>query len=83
MCGSFDLAVTEFDTTGEVYTETTVRVAPNPYEGPYQVALVDLGDAMLMARLDDNGDAHIGDTVELCGVVGEGDPGPLFRLTHS
>lgn len=80
LCGSFDLTATTLPTEGEVYAETTVAVAPEPFEGPYQVALVDLGDAMVMARIDADGDAEIGAPVRLCGVVGEQDPGPLFEL---
>lgn len=83
MCGSLDLTATTLPTEGEVYAETTVAVAPEPFEGPYQIALVDLGDAMVMARIDAEGDAEIGAPVELCGVVDGEDPGPLFELRET
>jgi len=76
-CGSFELTVERLPTTGEVYTETTVAVPPEPFEGSYQVALVDIGDARVMAHVD--GEVKIGDEVELRGAVEEDDdPAPLF-----
>lgn len=80
VCGSFELTATTLPTQGEVYTETTVAVAPAPFEGPYQVALIDLGDAMVMGRIDADSEAEIGDPVELCGVVDDENPGPLFEI---
>lgn len=77
-CGSEAIAPIRLPTTGEVYSETTVQVAPEQFEGPYQVALVTLGDARVMARVEDG--VEIGDTVHLGGVVEEDAyPGPLFR----
>ena len=64
-------------TAGEVYAETTVAVAPAGLDAPYQVALVSLGEARVIARID--GEVAIGDTVELSDVVeGEGGPAPVF-----
>jgi len=70
-----------------VYTETTVMVPPiGVDERAYQVAVVQVGEARLMGRIDtgeEDEDTHvdIGDSVELTGyVTGEGDdPAPLFR----
>jgi uncharacterized OB-fold protein len=70
-----------------VYTETTVTVPPaGVEEGQYQVAIVQLGEARVMGRIDagrDDTQVDIGDAVELTGyITGEGgDPAPLFRPT--
>ena len=68
-CGSRDTETVELPTTGTVYTVTTVHVAPVPFdgEGPYDVALVDAGDARLMAHVGEA--VEIGDEVELDGAV--------------
>lgn len=66
-CGSQSLASTELPTTGEVYTETTLEVVPEDFDGPYQVALVTLGDARIMAHVP--GDVDIGQSVELAGTI--------------
>ena len=86
-CGSRDVETVELPTTGEVYTETTVMVPPiGVEERGYQVAVVQVGEARLMGRIDggeEDEDTHvdIGDSVDLTGyVTGEGgDPAPLFR----
>lgn len=78
-CGGRENETVELPTTGEVYTSTTVHVAPVPFDddAPYDVALVDLGDARLMAHIE--ADVEIGETVELDGVVEhEKGVGPLF-----
>ncbi len=77
-CGARALETVSLPTTGTVYTETTIGVAPSEFDGPYRVAVVDLGEARVLARLE--GDAAIGDAVELAGVVetDDGDPAPLF-----
>jgi hypothetical protein len=84
-CGSRGLETVELPTSGEVYTETTVMVPPvGVEERGYQVAVVQVGEARVMARIDagdDDARVAIGDTVDLTGyVTGEGsDPAPLFR----
>ena len=76
-CGSRALDTVDLPTAGEVYTETTVKVPPVGFEGPYQVGLVQVGDARVMARL--RGDVDIEDSVALTGVTEyEGDPTPVF-----
>jgi hypothetical protein len=84
-CGTRELETVELPTSGEVYTETTVMVPPaGVEERGYQVAVVQVGEARVMGRVDGNGgEVHvdIGDSVELTGYIkGEGDdPAPLFR----
>lgn len=77
-CGSRAIETVELPTGGTVYTETTIAVPPDWFdEAGYQVAIVDLGEARLTARID--GDVEIGDAVELVGafeVLEE--PAPLF-----
>lgn len=77
-CGSRDLETVELPTSGTVYAETTIAVAPDWFdEAEYQVALVEVGGARVTARID--GDVAIGDAVELAGtleVVEE--PAPVF-----
>lgn len=76
-CGSRDLETVQFPTTGDVYTETTVHVPPVAFDGPYQVGLVEIGEARVMGRLQ--GDVEIGDAVELIDVIDhDGDPAPVF-----
>ena len=78
-CGSRDLERTTLPREGVVYTETTVQVPPEQFEGPYQVGLVEVDGAKLMARLE--GDASIGDRVVFDDVLEEsGDPAPVFRV---
>lgn len=84
-CGSRSIETVELPTTGEVYTETTVMVPPKGVEERgYQVAVVQVGDARVMGRVnreDDDEHVAIGDELRLAGyVTGEqGDPGPLFE----
>jgi uncharacterized OB-fold protein len=68
-CGGRDTKTVELPTTGTVYTVTTVHVAPVPFEdeGSYDVALVNAGDARLMAHVEES--VAIGDEVELDGAV--------------
>lgn len=78
-CGGRETETVELPTAGEVYTRTTIHVAPVPFDGdgPYDVALVDVGDARIMAQISEAVD--IGDAVELDGVVDhEKGTGPLF-----
>lgn len=78
-CGNRETETVELPTRGEVHTATTVHVAPVPFDGdaPYDVALVEIGDARIMAQVSDA--VEIGDTVELDSVVEhEKGVGPLF-----
>jgi hypothetical protein len=80
-CGSRDTETVELPTTGEVYTETTVMVPPEGVEERgYQVAIVRVGEARVMGRIEGE-EVTIGDELHLAGYVrGEdGDPGPLFE----
>ncbi len=77
-CGSRTLATTELPTAGEVYTETTLEVVPEDFDGPYQVALVTLGEARVMAHVPEGVD--IGETVELTETVDDaGSVAPVFE----
>jgi uncharacterized OB-fold protein len=63
-----------------VFAETMVHVAPDPFEGSYQVALISLGGARVMARVED--DIAIDDAVALSGIIEVDDyPAPLFEPT--
>ena len=66
-CGERGLSVEALSATGEVYTQTTIAVTPERFDGPYRVGIVDLGDGRVLGRLPD--DAEIGDAVALAGVV--------------
>lgn len=78
-CESRDLERTALPREGVVYTETTVQVPPEQFEGPYQVGMVEVDGAKVMARLE--GDADIGDRVVFDDVLEEsGDPAPVFRV---
>lgn len=77
-CGSRGLTVTELATTGEVYSETQVHVAPEGIDGGYRLALVDLDRARVLGRVD--GEVAIGDAVTMKGIFeGNGDPAPVFE----
>jgi hypothetical protein len=86
-CGNTSLTPQRLPTSGEVYTETTIAVAPEAFNGSYQVALVTLQDSggqsgRILAKIEE--DVEIGDTVELIGVVESDDnPGPLFGKATS
>lgn len=68
-CGARSLETVELPTRGAVYTETTINVPPAGIEDRgYQVAVVDLGDARVLGRLDDQA-VGIGDDVVLSGYV--------------
>jgi len=80
-CGARALETVELSTRGTVYTETTINVPPEGVaERGYQVAVVDLGDARILGRLDDQA-VGIGDDVVLSGVVEDdgGDVAPRFE----
>jgi uncharacterized OB-fold protein len=72
-CGARDLERIALPTGGEVYARTRIEVAPADFEGPYTVALIDLGEARVLARLEH--EHEIGDAVELVDVY-ESDLGP-------
>lgn len=78
-CGSRSMSRITLPDEGTVYTETTVAVAPEGFDGGYKVGLVELGEtgARVLGRLDD--DAEIGDLVELVDVFeSDGEPAPVF-----
>ncbi len=78
-CGSRNLEPTALPQTGEVHSETTITVPPVGVEGPYQVAIVDVGDASLLGRVGE-GTVEIGDRVEFVGTIeSEGMPAPVFE----
>lgn len=81
-CGSRTLETITLPTEGVVYTESTVAVAPEGFDAPYRVAVIDLGEARVLGRLADDCEADIGDTVSLLGVVEDRtEPAPLFGCT--
>jgi len=76
-CKSRNVSATELPSTGSVYSETTIEVTPAGQDDIYQVAIVDLGETRVLARID--GDVEIGDEVELQGSLEYEDmPGPVF-----
>lgn len=76
-CGSRSLDTVSLPTEGEVYSETTVNVPPEGFAGEYQLAVVDLGDARVLVRIEDRVD--IGDRVAFAGVIEtDGHPAPVF-----
>ncbi|UHQ95187.1 Zn-ribbon domain-containing OB-fold protein [Haloterrigena alkaliphila] len=77
-CGSRDLEAVELPTTGTVYSETTITVPPRQFtDDTYQVAIIELDTARVMARID--GTAEIGDEVRLQGTLEADDaPAPVF-----
>ncbi|MFC6942056.1 Zn-ribbon domain-containing OB-fold protein [Salinirubellus sp. GCM10025818] len=80
-CGSRAIETVELPTTGEVYTETTVMVPPEGVEERgYQVAIVRVGEARVMGRIEGE-EVAIGDELRLAGYVRgeEDDTGPLFE----
>lgn len=78
-CGSRELSRVDLPEEGTVYTETTVAVAPEGFEDdPYKVGIVQLGEARVLGRLDD--DAGIGDEVVFSGTYEhEGEASPVFE----
>ncbi|MFD1515253.1 Zn-ribbon domain-containing OB-fold protein [Halomarina rubra] len=78
-CKSRDLERTALPREGVVYSETTIQVPPRDFDGPYQVGMVEVDGAKVMARLE--GGAAIGDRVVFDDVLEEGgDPAPVFRV---
>jgi uncharacterized OB-fold protein len=77
-CHTDDVGPVDLPTTGEVYVETTIAVAQDAFDGPYQIAVVDLGETRIMARID--GEVAIGDTVTFTDVLEMKDkPVPVFE----
>lgn len=77
-CGDRDIEVVRLPSEGEVYSETTIKVPPEGYEGEYQVAVIDVGDARVLGRLD--GGVDIGDPVELADYMEvKTEPAPVFE----
>lgn len=77
-CGSRDVSTTTLPKEGTVYSETTVAVAPEGFEGGYKVGIVQVGEARVLGRLDE--DAEIGDEVAFVDVFEhEGEPAPVFE----
>ncbi|WP_248515079.1 Zn-ribbon domain-containing OB-fold protein [Salinarchaeum laminariae] len=72
-CGSRSIERIDLPPEGEVYARTRIEIAPAEFDGPYTVALVDLGEARVLARL--TGEREIGESVTLTDVY-EGDLGP-------
>lgn len=79
-CGNRDLEVVELPTEGEIFSETTIAVSPEGYDDGYQVALIQLGGARILARVDDGTQVEIGQEVELVDVMEapDGKPAPVF-----
>ncbi|MCX2817906.1 OB-fold domain-containing protein [Haladaptatus sp. F3-133] len=80
-CGSRSVSRVSLPDEGTVYSETTVAVAPEGFEGGYKVGIVELGGtgARVLGRLDD--EAEIGDEVGFVGVFENRDePAPVFGL---
>ena len=79
-CGERSLETITLPTEGTVVSTTTIAVAPTAFESPYQVAIVELGDARVLGRLE--GDAEIGDRVTFVGALetgeDDGEPAPVF-----
>jgi uncharacterized OB-fold protein len=76
-CGARPLETVRLPTEGTLYSRTTIHVTPEGFDGPYDVALVDLGDARVLGRVF--GSPAIGDSVAVVDVVeSEIGPAPVF-----
>lgn len=76
-CGSRTLESIRLHTEGDVYATTTINVAPDGFDGPYDVALIDLGEARTLGRV--RGEPGIGDPVAVVDVFeSEAGPAPVF-----
>lgn len=77
-CGSRSLQVVDLPTEGEVYSETTIEVAPEGFDAPYTIVIVTVGDARVLGRTEES--VSIGDTVELRDVLeAENFVSPIFE----
>lgn len=77
-CGSRTLETVTLSTEGTVLTSTEIAVAPADFAGdaPYDVAVVDLGPARVLVRLEDA--VEIGESVEFVGALEGEEPAPVF-----
>jgi len=66
-CGARPLETIRLPTEGKLYARTTVHVTPDGFDGPYDVALVELGDARVLGRVI--GRPAIGDPVAIADVI--------------
>jgi uncharacterized OB-fold protein len=79
-CGDRNLDVHHLPDTGTVHSETTVTVPPVGFKGPYQVAVIDLGEAKVMGRIEGEEYVEIGGSVEFVDTVElDGMPAPVFE----
>jgi len=77
-CGSRDQRSVRLPEEGAVTSVTTINVAPETFEAPYQVAVVDLGDASLTVRID--GTVDIGDDMTFVDALDSTEePAPVFE----
>lgn len=78
-CGARGLETIDLPTSGIVHTATTIEVSPTEFDAGYRVAVIDLetdGGARVTARLE--GEASIGDRVELTDVLEVRETVPVF-----
>jgi uncharacterized OB-fold protein len=79
-CGDRNLDTHVLPNVGTVHSETTITVPPVGFEGPYQVAVIDLGEAKCMGRIEGEERVEIGDSVEFVDTVElDGMPAPAFE----
>ncbi|MGA9400626.1 Zn-ribbon domain-containing OB-fold protein [Haladaptatus sp.] len=79
-CGDRNLDTHTLPNVGVVHSETTITVPPVGFEGPYQVAVVDLGDTKILGRIGGDEEVNIGTTVECTDTVElDGMPAPMFE----
>lgn len=77
-CGSRSLDTILLPTEGKVYSETTITVPPKGFEGEYQLAIVELGKARVLARIESA--VEIGDRVAFADVIEtNAHPAPTFE----
>lgn len=77
-CGTYPLETVRLPTEGTVYARTTIHVAPDGFDGPYDVALIELGEARTLGRVRD--DPEIDDSVAVADVIeSEAGPAPVFE----
>lgn len=76
-CGSRTLDTVSLPTEGEVYSETTITVPPEGFEGEYQLAIVELDEARVLVRVKSA--IEIGERVAFADVIETDDhPAPIF-----
>lgn len=85
-CGGRELEPVELPTEGTLYSVTRINVPPVGFEGPYHVGVVQLGDARITARIEqdtENAAPVIEDSVVFSGVIEvdeSGLPAPVFTV---